>query len=65
MKSVPYHIDWVESKPERNHGRGFKNNDVKRGYVSEPMYDFPDDSKAVRRRRMRKEDEERYDNGCD
>ena len=46
---------WEGPKPQRVNGRGFKNNDVKRGYVSEPIDNFPKEKSSVMRRNWRKE----------
>ena len=56
MKCKP--VPWEEPEPERVKGRGFKNNDVKRGYMSEPIDSFPQENPFVRRRNWRKERED-------
>jgi len=53
-------IDIYEPECQRNKGRGFKNNDVKRGYMSEPMDDYPIEHTKADQRKWRNESRERW-----
>ncbi len=58
-KNVPIDI-YKEPECQRVKGRGFKNNDVNRGYMSEDMYEYPNERHSVRDKRWREESEEMY-----